>query len=88
MDETFTNFLREGIYAEASPVTHVTSDDAALFLIHGTGDPIVPTEQLPIMKNAAKDAGLSVEATVIESDSHSPPIDHAAIVTWFEKQLL
>jgi len=81
-------FLREGIYAEASPVTYVTSDDAAFLLIHGTEDIVVPPKQLGIMDEALRNAGVAVEAISVEGGSHSPELDHNVIVESFETYLL
>jgi len=88
MDEDYNEYLREGIYAEASTITHVTPDDASFLLIHGTSDMWVPPEQLSIMSDALSAAGVSYEAMSVEVDSHSPPLDHAAIIAWLENQLL
>ncbi len=87
MDESFTEYKREGVYAEASTVTHVTSDDAAFMLIHGDGDPSVTPKQLPIMAEAVRSAGLELEFVEIESNSHIPPLNHQQISNWLLEQL-
>jgi len=87
MDESFTEYKREGIYAEASTVTHVTPDDAAFMLIHGTGDANVTFKQLPIMADAVRGAGLPLKVVEIESDSHAPPLNHSEIADWIKGQL-
>ena len=87
MDETYTVYKREGIYAEASTVTHVTPDDAAFMLIHGDNDPNVTSKQLPIMAEAVRSAGLELEIIEIESDSHIPPLEHGRIIRWLKTQL-
>ena len=81
-------FLKEGRYAEASPVSHVTSDDASFLLIHGTEDAVVPPKQLGMMDTALRDAGVAVESISVEGGSHSPELDHEGIVEWFETHLL
>jgi acetyl esterase/lipase len=88
MDESFSSYVREGIYADASTVTHVTPDDAALLLIHADQDPNVSPEHMTLMEQVATEQGLDVEAILIESDRHSPPLEHRVIVDWLEKQLL
>ena len=87
MDETFTVYKREGLYAQASTVTHVTPDDASFMLIHGDGDPYVTPKQLPIMAEAVRSAGLELEVIEIVSDSHRPPLDHDRIISWLKNQL-
>jgi acetyl esterase/lipase len=88
MDATFTETELRGKYAEASPVTHVTPDDASFLMLHGEGDSYVMYEQLSIMGSALAQAGVSADAVSIDSDSHVPPLDHAAIIAWLEGQLL
>ena len=87
MNDTFTEYEREGIYAEASTVTHVSPDDAAFMLLHGNGDPNVPFRQIAVMSEAVKSAGLELEVVEIDSDSHVPPIDHDHIARWLIGQL-
>lgn len=87
MDSGFSDYLREGLYAEASPVTHVTPDDAAFMLIHSVEDKYIAPEQLGIMTDAVRSANLSVESVSIESTFHNPPLDHASIVRWIEDKL-
>lgn len=88
MDANFSEFLREGLYAEASTVTHVTPDDAAFMLIHATEDIYITPKQLPIMTEAVQAAGLPLETVSIDVNSHMPPLDHASIVRWLKSQLL
>ncbi|HJU66487.1 MAG TPA: alpha/beta hydrolase [Gemmatimonadaceae bacterium] len=65
-----TNFLgafpgdAPGIAALASPVVHVTADDAAYLMVHGTVDGLVPIGQSRLMRDALHAAG--VRATLIE----------------------
>jgi acetyl esterase/lipase len=87
MNSTWTEYRREGIYADASTVTHVTPDDAAFMLLHGTGDPNVPIRQISIMSEAVQSAGLDLKTVEIDSDSHDPPVDHNQIAKWLTDQL-
>jgi len=88
MNESFTEYLLEGKYAEASVVTHVTADDAAFLLIHGSGDPNVSLEQQTIMANVLRSADLDVETILIDSDSHTPTLNHNSIIEWLNQRLL
>jgi acetyl esterase/lipase len=87
MNATWSDYKREGIYADASSVTHVTPDDAAFMLLHGTDDPNVPFRQIPIMSEAVRKAGLELEVVEIDSDSHDPPVDHDQIAGWLIGQM-
>ena len=88
MDAEWQHYLREGRYAEASTVTHVTSDDAAFMLIHAVEDANVSAEHLTIMDEAVRAAGLPVETMLVDENTHFPELNHSAIVRWLEAQLL
>lgn len=81
-------FLRKGRYGEASPVTHVTPDDAPFLIIQGKDDTVVPADQLDIMMRALRQANVNAEPILIEDGSHSPPLDLELISTWLEGRLL
>ena len=87
MDSGFRNFLREGVYAEASPISHVSSDDAAFLFIHADQDDYVGVEHAKMMHDAAKAAGLTARLAIEESGSHSPALDGAMISEWLKEQL-
>lgn len=87
MDERFAEYRREGVYAEASTVTHISPDDAAFMLIHGEGDPVVPFRQIAIMSGVLGNAGLEPEVIEVDSDSHFPPLDHDRIAQWLISKL-
>lgn len=58
-------------YADASPVTHVTSDDAPVLLVHGERDKLVPLSQSRAMAAALKTAGVAHELIVVKHASHN-----------------
>src|SRR5687768_16185108 len=52
--------LESRLYRDASPLTHVTPDDAPMLLMHGDQDVIVAIKQSEIIENALKQAGVKV----------------------------
>jgi len=54
----------------ASPVTHVTSDDAPFLLIHGTRDPIVPFGQSEVLYAALIKAKVDAKLVAVEGGGH------------------
>ncbi|MCR9142119.1 MAG: alpha/beta hydrolase [bacterium] len=54
------------LYRQASPISHVSSDDPPAFLYHGRYDWIVPVEQSREMAKRLREAGVTVE--VFEGD--------------------
>lgn len=58
-------------YAQGSPVTHVTADDAPFYICHGTADTTSPYQQVGLMEAALTSAGVSVDTLVIEGAPHN-----------------
>ena len=57
-------------YKKASPITHVTSDDAAMLLIQGTKDPLVPHTQTYPMLEAMTKNGVKGRIELLIGASH------------------
>jgi len=72
-----TRFLGEppggdaDVYADASPVTHVTSDDAPVLLVHGDADRLVPLSQSQAMQAALAAAEVENQLIVVKHASHN-----------------
>ncbi|MHB0937576.1 MAG: alpha/beta hydrolase fold domain-containing protein [Armatimonadota bacterium] len=60
-----------GKAALASPITHVTPDDAPFLIMHGTKDRVVPLAQSRRLKDALKSAGVPVQLVVLPGASHA-----------------
>ena len=82
-------------FVEASPVSHVTSDDAPFLLIHGDADQTVPIKNAEVMKAALEEADVPVDLLRIPGAGHGPtfpgainPPDYiGAMVEWFDHHL-
>jgi acetyl esterase/lipase len=85
-------------YRDASPLTHVTPDDAPMLLFHGDQDVIVPIKQSEIIEGALKQAGVQVTFIKVPGGRHGPNFqfpagdprlpDHMGeAVRWFDAQL-
>ena len=57
-------------YREASPITHVSSSSAAMLLLHGDADQIVPFHQAEIMEAAMRRVGADVTLIRLPSGGH------------------
>ena len=57
-------------YALASPVTHVTRDDAPMLLMHGDADDVVPIDQSTTLEAALKAAGVEVRFIKVPGGGH------------------
>ena len=92
---TDTNSPESQRYAEASSITHVSSDDAPLLMLHGEADDIVPLAQAESMQQAFVAAGVPVSLFRIPGGGHddtfggvpNPPDYIGAMVTWFDRYL-
>ena len=56
--------------AAASPITHVSRDDAPFLLIHGTADSMIPPAQSERMHAALKASGADSSLLLIEGMPH------------------
>ncbi|MFT3890495.1 MAG: alpha/beta hydrolase [Anaerolineales bacterium] len=61
----------EGNVAQASPITHVTSDDPPFLLIHGDRDELVPYEQSQLMYDRLIQANVPAQLVIVKNASHS-----------------
>jgi dipeptidyl aminopeptidase/acylaminoacyl peptidase len=59
------------LYTKASPVSYARRDMAAVLLIHGTEDRLVPFKQSEKMEKALKDAGANVKLLPIKGAGHN-----------------
>ena len=83
------------LYLEASPVSHVTSDDAPFLLIHGDADKTVPYAQSELMEAALKQAGVPVALIRVPGGGHGSSFPGATqtldwagqAVQWFDLNL-
>ena len=56
---------------EASPITHVTSDDPPFLLIHGDRDELVPYEQSQLMYDRLRQMNVSAQLVIVKNATHS-----------------
>lgn len=56
---------------EASPISHVTPDDAPFLLIHGDQDSSVPYQQSQVMYDRLVQAGVPAQLVIVKNGGHS-----------------
>jgi acetyl esterase/lipase len=71
------------LYKEASPVHHVTGDDAPFLIFHGTIDPLVPIAQSRILHKALTAAGVKSKLIEFEGEGHglNKPANNETLAT-------
>jgi acetyl esterase/lipase len=82
-------------YTEASPVSHVSADDAPFLLLHGDADRTVPFEQAELMEAALRKAGVEVQLIRVPGGGHgvnfegatNPPDFLGEMVRWLDRHL-
>ncbi len=82
-------------FRSASPVTHVSADDAPMLLMHGDADETVPFEQSELMDAALRQAEVQVVLLRIAGAGHgvnfegatNPPDYLSEMVRWFDRHL-
>jgi acetyl esterase/lipase len=57
--------------AQASPITHVTSDDPPFLLIHGDRDELVPYEQSQLMYDRLQQMNVPAQLVIVKNARHS-----------------
>ena len=84
------------VAAEASPVSHVSSDDPPFLLLHGDADTTVPISNTERFSEALRAAGVEVKVLRIPGAGHGPGVlrikEHgvdyiAEMVEWFDQHL-
>ncbi len=58
------------VFAEASPVAWVSTDDSPFLILHGDRDPVVPLEQSQSLYDHLKAASVPVELVVVKNAGH------------------
>lgn len=76
----------------ASPITHVTKDDAPILIMHGDKDPLVPISQSESFTAALKKAGVDVTFQTLPGAAHgggafNSPETMKVIEDFFDKHL-
>jgi acetyl esterase/lipase len=56
---------------QASPITHVTSDDPPFLLIHGDHDELVPYEQSQLMYDRLREMNVPAQLVIVKNATHS-----------------
>jgi acetyl esterase/lipase len=89
------NTAEHRLHLEASPVTHVTGDDAPFLLMHGDKDDVSPIGQSEEMELKLKAVGVPVKLLRIAGGRHTvqfagavnPPDYLGEMVKWFDTYL-
>lgn len=66
------------LFAQASPLTHVTKDACPFIAIHGDADPIVPYEQSVQLVEKLKAAGVEAVLHTVKEGKHGPSFGNVA----------
>jgi len=62
------------LWRDASPLYHVSPDDAPFYIIHGTEDRLVPVSESEKLAEALRKAGVEVTFVKIEGMGHGRPL--------------
>jgi acetyl esterase/lipase len=82
-------------HVDASPITHVSADDAPFLLLHGDADASVPFNQSELFEAALRKAGVTVKLVRVAGGAHGPkfpgavnPPDYLGeMVAWLNRYL-
>jgi acetyl esterase/lipase len=72
----------------AGPVTHVSTDDPAFHIAHGTEDTVVPPEHSELLHAALQAAGVPSELRLVPGAGHGlPGTENTAAIEFFDRVL-
>lgn len=63
------------LYAQASPITHVSADDPPTLILHGSIDTVVPISQAELLVDKLKAAGVPYEYDRVEGWPHTMDLE-------------
>ena len=86
-EEKNGEFILSGKYAEASPVTYISKDDAAFLIYYSDNDPIAPPRQAAAFYNKLTENKVTSKVVVCHNCEHEPIPDMNEVDMWFKKYL-
>lgn len=81
------SYILSGKYAEASPVTYVSSGDASFLIYSSYDDPLVPQRQEAIMYKKLLNNGVDAKLNMSSNERHNPIPNMEEVDNWFLKHL-
>lgn len=81
-------FVLSGDFADASPIAHVSKDDAAMLIYYSDNDPIIPARQARNMYRELMKNNVPAKIFMSHGTGHTPQPDMNEIDLWFQKYLL
>jgi len=81
------HFILAGKFAEASPISLVSSDDAPTLIYYSDDDPVIPPRQAKKMYASLLQNKVAAKIFEIHKASHTPTPDMEEVCKWFEKYL-
>jgi len=86
-EEKNGEFILSGKYAEASPITYISKDDAAFLIYYSDNDPLIPPRQAPSFYNKLVQNNLPSKIVVCHNCEHQPIPDMNEVDMWLKKYL-
>ncbi|MBS1620701.1 MAG: alpha/beta hydrolase [Bacteroidetes bacterium] len=80
-------YILSGKYAQASPISYVTADDAPFLVYYSENDPIIPPRQAAMMCEKLKEAGVPYKEFKNPDQGHEPIPDMQEVDKWFKLYL-
>jgi acetyl esterase/lipase len=81
------NFVLSGKYAEASPVTHISNDDAPFLIYYSDDDPLIPIRHAKAFYKKLMDNNVYTNMSSCHNCTHNPIPDMNQVDLWFKKYL-
>lgn len=80
-------YILSGKYAQASPISYVTADDAPFLVYYSENDPIIPPRQAEMMCKKLKEKAVAFKEFKNPNEGHEPLPDMNEVNNWFKRYL-
>jgi acetyl esterase/lipase len=81
------SFVLSSKYMEASPVAHITSDDAPILFYYSDNDPLIPTRQANAMYEKLVQNDVAAKLVLSPGTGHAPIPEMTEVCAWFNVHL-
>lgn len=81
------DFVLSGNFAAASPISHVSEDDAPMLIYYSDNDPIIPARQAIAMEQILQKNKIAAKSVKRSGQYHGPVPDMDEVDSWFKKWL-
>ena len=80
-------FVSSGKYAQASPLSFISKDDAPFLIYYSDDDPVIPAREATLIYQKLKENNVPVKIVLKPKEGHLPKPDMEEVDKWFKQYL-